>query len=159
MARQKDNGNMPDSLIPQTGIATTNPQAVMQRYLDGEDSVQIAESLGITRQRLSFWLLKHAEQEWKDVQVVKAIDLYDKALAELSVKKSERDPVDLAYARENLRSAQWSLERVCRRIYGQDQPIGPASNVQINIGIPYDALQQSQAVAALQHPVCEDETQ
>ena len=43
--------------------------------------------------------------------------------------------VDLARARESLRSAQWDLERVCRRIYGQDAPPNAAQAVQININL------------------------
>lgn len=122
----------PGNIGALTGI---DPKSVLQRYLDGENSVQIAEGLGITKQRLSFWLLKNAEQEWKDVQVAKAIEQYDEALDELNVAKEGRDAIDLAYVREKLKSAQWQLERVCRRIYGQDAPPAGTSAVQINIGI------------------------
>jgi len=128
------------------GLANADPKAVLQRYLDGENSVQIAESLGITKQRLSFWLIKHSEQEWKDVQVTKAVELYEQALEELNVAKDRRDAVDLAYVREKLRSAQWQLERVCRRIYGQDAPPAGATAVQINIGIRPDAAQQVEVI-------------
>ena len=34
-----------------------------------------------------------------------------------------------------LRAAQWDLERVCRRIYGQDAPPAGSAAVQININL------------------------
>ena len=123
-----------------------DPKSVLQRYLDGENSTQIAETLNVTKQGLSYWLLKHAEQEWKDAQVVKAISIYENAQEELNVRKEARDPLDLAYARENLKSAQWQLERVCRRIYGQDAPPTSGAGVIINIGINRDAAQQNGVV-------------
>jgi hypothetical protein len=49
-----------------------------------------------------------------------------------------------------LRSAQWDLERVCRRIYGQD--VAQVSQaVQININ-----LRREHATNAVQHGVSEE---
>ena len=53
--------------------------------------------------------------------------------------RSAQTPLDLTRAREQLRSAQWDLERVCRRIYGQDQPPAGMNAVQININLRGDA--------------------
>jgi hypothetical protein len=44
--------------------------------------------------------------------------------------------LDLARARELLKAAQWDLEKVCRRIYGQDvqaDQLGKV-NIVLNIG-------------------------
>ena len=48
-------------------------------------------------------------------------------------------------ARERLKSAQWDLERVCRRIYGQD---APAAGGRVSINISLDAAQQSAVIDA-----------
>lgn len=55
--------------------------------------------------------------------------------------KEDRDrlQLSLAHARERLRAAQWDLERVCKRIYGQDQLPSSVVPIQINIGIARNA--------------------
>jgi hypothetical protein len=63
------------------------------------------------------------------------------------------DPLSLARAREALRSAQWELERLFSRLYGQKQevthnlPNGPLINIQLSgqsvVTLQQDAPQQS----------------
>ena len=120
-------------------LSKVNPKDVLDRYLAGETSPEIAKSLGVTKQALSHWLCNEAEADWKSAQFVKAFTLKEEAD---ELVKSATNPLDLARAREMLRSAQWDLERVCRRIYGQDAPTA-AQAVQINISLRRDAEQQS----------------
>jgi hypothetical protein len=115
-------------LAPLKGV---DPKHVLERYLAEETSTQIAASYGVTRSALSFFMLKYAEQEWKDAQVVKAIRKKEEADELLETADNQ---LDLTRAREKLKSAQWDLERVCRRIYGQDAPPNLAA-VQININL------------------------
>ena len=56
--------------------------------------------------------------------------------------------LDITRARERLRAAQWDLERVCRRIYGQDAPPAGVNAVQININ-----LRSERATNAVQHEI------
>lgn len=102
-------------------LSTVSPDEVLERYLRGETTPQIAESFGVTRQAISFWLIKTNEEVWKSVQLVKAIELKDRAEELL---RSADNALDLARGRELLKASQWDLERVCRRIYGQDQAPG-----------------------------------
>ena len=113
-------------------LKDVDPKDVLDRYLAGETGPQIAQSLGVTKQALSHWLCSVAEQEWKSAQFVKAFNR--KEVAD-DLIETATNPLDLARAREMLRSAQWDLERVCRRIYGTDQVGQVAAAVQINIGI------------------------
>ena len=115
-------------------LRSVDPKEVLDRYLAGETSPEIAISLGVTKQALSHWLSNVAEQEWRSAQFVKAYSLKEDADA---LMKSATNPLDLARAREMLRSAQWDLEKVCRRIYGQDVAQSVA-NVQININLRRD---------------------
>lgn len=108
-----------------------DPRDILERYLAGETGPQIAQSLGVTKQALSFWLLTKGETDWKAAQLVKAIDRKDRGDELL---ETADNPLDLARAREMIRSAQWDLERVCRRIYGQDVP-QLSQAVQININL------------------------
>ena len=109
-----------------------DPKEVLRRFLAEETGSQIAQSLGVTRAALSHFMIKHAEQEWKDAQVAKA--LIRKERAEDLLETAD-NALDLTRAREQLRSAQWDLERVCRRIYGQDAPPQGVNAVQININL------------------------
>jgi hypothetical protein len=123
-------------------LAGLNPKDILERYLAGETSVQIAQYYGVTKQAMSYWLLTKAEDDWRAAQLVKAIDRKDRADEML---ETADNPLDLTRAREMLRSAQWDLERVCRRIYGQDVA-QVAQAVQVNIN-----LRRESATDAVQH--------
>jgi uncharacterized protein (DUF433 family) len=117
------------ALAPLKGV---NPTEVLQRYLSDETTKTIAADYGVTRQALGQFLLKHAETEWKSAQVARALARKESAEDDL---ETAPDALSLARARERLRAAQWDLERVCRRIYGQDAPPVSAAAIQINIGV------------------------
>lgn len=123
-------------------LSKLNPKDILELYLAGQTSPEIAKGLGVTPQALSYWLLSKAEDDWRAAQLVKAITRKDKADEML---ETANNALDLTRAREMLRSAQWDLERVCRRIYGQDVP-NVAQAVQININ-----LRREQATNAVQH--------
>ena len=121
-----------------------DPKDVLRRYLSDETGAQIAASLGVTRAALSLHMLKHAESEWKDAQVVKAMKRKEDAE---DLLETATNALDLTRARELLRSAQWDLERVCRRIYGQDAPPQGVNAVQININLKRGADQTAPEVS------------
>ena len=121
-------------------LRDADPKAILQRYLSDESTKDIAASYGITRQALGQFLLKHAEEEWKDAQVARALARKEQAEDEI---ERAGDALSLARARELLRAAQWDLERVCRRIYGQDAPVS-AQAVQVVINLRREAEIQRQ---------------
>lgn len=127
----------------QNPLKDVDPNAVLNRYLAGETSTEIAATFDVTKQALSYWLINKAETEWKSVQLVKALTRKEQAD---QIIETAANPLDLARGREMLRSAQWDLERVCRRIYGQDQPPAGAAQVAIQIN-----LRRSDATVAVQH--------
>ncbi len=112
----------PETLIAfdQGRLANLNPQAILERYIGGETGTQIAQSLNVTRQALSWWMRVNTEEIWKQAQIVQAIELKDRAQEALALAS---DALALARAREELRSAQWDLERVYHRIYGAKQEV------------------------------------
>ena len=116
----------PKSFLPSTSVlADVDPTELLKRYLSDESTKDIAGSYGVTRQALGQYLLKYAEDDWKQAQVLRAIARKEQSEDAI---ESASDPLSLARARELLRAAQWDLERTCRRIYGQDQP-----NVQVQV--------------------------
>jgi len=107
---------------------------IIQSYLDGKDIKTIAMDLGgVSTERLYQVLTTHAEEDWKQAQTAKALAEYEKAKHGLGCA---RDKISLARASVQVRTAQWELERVCRRIYGQEaaQVLG-SGMVQININV------------------------
>lgn len=121
--------------LPARPLSDTDPKDVLKRYLSDESTKDIAATYGVTRQALGQFLLKYAETDWKDAQVVRALARKESAEDDL---ETAPDVLSLARARERLRAAQWDLERVCRRIYGQDVAT-VAQAVQININLRRDA--------------------
>jgi hypothetical protein len=122
-----------------------DPKTILARYLSDESTKDIAASYGVTRQGLGQFLLKHAETEWKEAQVARAIARKESAeddLEGISAKIStadreerERLALTVSLARERLKSAQWDLERVCRRIYGQDVSPDQLGRISITLNI------------------------
>jgi predicted DNA-binding protein YlxM (UPF0122 family) len=122
-----------------------DPKTILARYLSDESTKDIAASYGVTRQALGQYLLKHTEAEWKDAQVARAIARKEQAEDNLEaigakIETADREQRDrltlsLAHARETLKAAQWDLERVCRRIYGQDVSPDQLGRISITLNI------------------------
>lgn len=141
-------------------LAIVSPKTVIERYLAGERTEDIAKTYGVTRQGLGWYLRKHAEEDWKEAQVILAIERKDKAEEGLD---SASDVLSLARAREQLKAAQWDLERVYHRIYGQKQELtgkdgGPIqfeivqfSGRQIEGEVVEEPIADAQSSAALPH--------
>jgi hypothetical protein len=133
-------------LVPLKDI---DPKTVLERYLSDESTKDIAASYGVTRQAIGLFLLRTAEEQWKEAQVARAIARKESAEDDLEIAP---DALALARARERLRAAQWDLERVCRRIYGQDAPPAGVNAVQININLR-GATQQYDSEAPQHEPI------
>ena len=113
-------------------LREVDPQQILLRYLSDESTKDIAASYGVTRQALGKHLLKHAEDDWKEAQIARAIARKEAAEDSLEAAK---DPLQLAKARELFKAATWDLERVCRRIYGEERQIGPVITPILNITV------------------------
>ena len=121
---------------PQTALVPIDASAVKQvlaRYEAGEEVRDICKDYGVSHVTVYKRVIEHAEDAWKAVQVARAMSRKEEAERELD---SATDALTLARGRERLKAAQWDLERVCRRIYGQtpEQVLGQGL-IQINIGI------------------------
>jgi len=118
------NANTPLAKVDKASLA----KECIQRYLDGTDLTVVANEYNVTRPRLYQILAEHAETEWKSAQAAFALHQYEEAEKDMKIAP---DGLTLARAREQVKSAQWKLERVLRRIYGQD---APQVNIQVNLG-------------------------
>lgn len=107
-------------------------QSVLTRYINGEQVAQMAPEYGVSDVTIYALLLRDHEEDWKEVQRARALARLEKAQNELEVAP---DSLSLARARERVRSAQWELERLLRRIYGQDVVADQSGRVSITLNI------------------------
>jgi hypothetical protein len=121
-------------------------QAILARYMMGEQVAEMAPDYQTSDVTLYALLLRDHEDEWKEAQRARALARSEGVNSELARLRKEAqtasDALSLARIREQIRiaeanqkSAQWELERVYRRIYGQDQAAGGGAAVQININL------------------------
>jgi hypothetical protein len=129
-------------------LREANPLVILQRYLSDESTEAIAASYGVTRQGLGQFLLRHAEEDWKEAQVARAIARKEKAEDDLEAAK---DPLALAKARELLKAAQWDLERTCRRIYGEDKAQQVIQNPELYITVLQEGKQPAHVSVSIAH--------
>ena len=101
-----------------------NPDEICVEYLAASTTSQIASRYGLSRKALTGWLREVRPDQWKRVQILRALIRKEDADDGLEVAP---DALSLARARELLRSAQWDLERLDSSSFGQKQ------EVQVNV--------------------------
>lgn len=108
-------------------------QLVVQRVVDGERLEDIAKDIGVSRTALNQAILKYDEDGWKSAQVARAVGQLDDVDEEL---EKAPDMLAIARAEKKMKSAQWKLERLHRRLFGTDIPVDSTGkiNIQINLG-------------------------
>lgn len=106
--------------------------SVLTRYINGEQVADMAPEYGVSDVTIYALLLRDHEDDWKEVQRARAMARLERSQKEL---ETAPDALSLARARERVRSAQWELERLLRRLYGQDaaQAVGSAVHININL--------------------------
>ena len=129
-------------------LISAEPASILTRYLSSESIDSIAQSFGVTQQALSKHLLKHDLEGWKEAQIARASARLEQAQQDLQdlrnggYKREDEeiaplDAVVLACARERVKSAQWTLEKLMRSVFGQDSA---QVNVQANITIVHESV-------------------
>jgi hypothetical protein len=108
--------------------ADQDPAVILSQYLSDARTSDIAASYGVTRPALNMWLLDRAEEGWRKAQVARAVSRKESAEDEID---TAQDPLTLARAREKLRGAQWELERLYSRLFGQKQEVRLEVNVNL----------------------------
>ena len=120
-------------------VGKIEPIEILRRYERGEKIVDIARSLDCSHKAVYRHLLAHVPDEWREYQSAHAMEQHRAAL---EVMESATEPLDIARARELVRDAQWQLERLQKRLYG-NQPEQAAQGtiaIQINFSRPGSEL-------------------
>lgn len=108
---------------------------IAAKYLEGKDTDAIAKDLGVSRHKLVHYLTKHNPDDWKDAQVIRQIRRMEEAEDEIDSAASQGDYTKAKAYEIQLRSAQWALDKVLTRIYGEQREKPQANPVQININL------------------------
>ena len=129
-------------------LAKVDHVAVLERYLKDEKASVIAASLGVHLSALHQFLLKHHEEEWRTAQVARALTQWEKAKEKIG---QSRDQLSLARAREELKSAQWDLERLLSRLFGQKGPSITINTTNVDQAVIVSASDLLETVAQKRH--------
>ena len=115
------------SNVVQTDKLQVDPGLVIARYMEGAQVSELALELGVSSTTIYRALLAR-EEEWKQAQALRALASYEQAKEEL---ESAPDPRRLWRARERIKLYQWELERLLRRVYGEERTQAQAVAVSI----------------------------
>ena len=121
------------------------PQTVLERYWTEESTSQIASQYGLSRKALVRWLREQCPQEWKEVQIARALCRKDDGDEGLEVAC---DALSLARAREQLKSAQWDLERLDHKNFGVKQEVTVKTEEHISLVLEGDVSSLIERIAA-----------
>ena len=101
-------------------LSKVSIKQVLDRYLLDEKVSDIAHSLGVSRSALNAWLLRMCPDDWKRVQVARAITRKQNCE---EIIDSAPNALALARGRDGERGAQWDLERLRPDLYGSKQEV------------------------------------
>jgi hypothetical protein len=118
-------------------------QVLLVGYNEGKQVAEMAPQFGISDVTAYALLLREHEADWKEAQKARAMARLERAQHALGTAP---DVLSLARAREEVRAAQWELERLMRRLYGQDAP-QQAQAVQVNINLRRENTTELRVVA------------
>ena len=100
------------------------------RYLNGDDATAIAEHYSITRQRLYQVMSETDPEGWRQAQAARALAEFDRTYEAM---RDASDPLSLARAREMHKSAQWVMERLLRKLYGDTKQDDKSISITVNV--------------------------
>jgi hypothetical protein len=130
---------------------------VLGAYQEGQEIADLAPEYGVSDVTLYALLIRDHEDAWKDAQKSRAVSKRDRTTRDLEElrlklrsatqeteegKKTPHDALSLARIREQVRvaeiqakRAEWELERVYRRLYGQDDGGAGVASVRITLNV------------------------
>ena len=127
-----------------------DPHVVLERYLTDETTSQIARSFGVTRKALVGWLRDQVPEEWKRVQIIRALVRKDDGNDGLEVAP---DALSLARARDMIKSAQFDLSVLDSATWGEKRELLIDQRVTVESSLIEDAkLLLTRIRGAVQQP-------
>ena len=126
-------------------------------YAEGKEIADLAPEYGVSDVTAYALLIRDHEDEWKKAQEGRAVARRDRATNDLQELRTQlwkaeqaHDMLSLARIREQIRlaeiqakRAEWELERVFKRIYGQDVTPDQLGRVSITLNIGVGTVPQA----------------
>jgi len=110
--------------MPAAGaLADVDPKANLARYANGERIVDIAASLGVVPSSIIRQFLRDCPDDWREVQASASLQAYLDAVQALDQLEAVEGPVACNLAQARVKTRQWELERLLKRLYGPSQEI------------------------------------
>ncbi len=100
--------------------ANLDPDVVLQEYLTEGKTSGIAAKYGMRRSALARWLRQVRPEQWKEVQTIRALCTKEDGQEAIYDATSG---LLLARARALVDAAQWDLERLDSKTFGQKQEV------------------------------------
>lgn len=115
------------SVVESAAIAS----GLVANYLEGDSVKDLCKRLGISASKGYAMLLHHQEHAFKDAQVARGLAELEAAEADMADEKG--DGLKLARAEKRVKAAQWKLERLYKKFFGQQQPATEMPTIVIEI--------------------------
>lgn len=116
---------------------TETPEVILDRLRAGESVPELAKSIGVNHSHVYEWLLRHCPDEWTAISAAKSLHRIQKAEEDMDAAD---DQVKVAKARESHRMGAWTLERVARRLYGDNKTEGGGVTINVTLDRSCDGL-------------------
>ena len=128
--------------------ANLDPQSVLELYMGSGSTSHIAKQYNVKRKTLVGWLREQVPEQWKQIQILRALIKKEAAEDEIEFAK---DALSLARAREGVKAAQWNLERLDSSNYGQKQEVTVDINqhVTVELALTDQALQLADRIRSV----------
>jgi len=117
--------------------------SVLERYINGEQVAAIAPEHNLSDVTIYALLLREHEGTWSDIQKARALARLERSQEQL---KTADDALSLARARELVRSAQWELERLLSRLYGQKQEV--KVDIDMTVTVEHSLAEEAKSLIA-----------
>ena len=104
---------------------------ILEKYRAGQQIKDLAPTYGLSHTTVYELLLRTREEEYRAAQSARSLARLETARNDL---EKAADPIQINRAEKLIKTYQWDLERLARRLYGQSESES-ANLIQINIGI------------------------
>ena len=104
---------------------------ILEKYRAGQQIKDLAPTYGLSHTTVYELLLRTREEEYRAAQSARSLARLETARYDL---EKAADPIQINRAEKLIKTYQWDLERLARRLYGQSESES-ANLIQINIDI------------------------
>jgi hypothetical protein len=104
---------------------------ILEKYRAGQEIKALAAAYGLSHTSVYELLLRTREEDYRAAQTARSLARLETARSDL---EKAIDPIAINRAEKLVKTYQWELEKLARRLYGQSEQESP-NLIQINIGI------------------------